>query len=62
MIADVTRLGEAAGWPTGRPSSAPSWGGGSRRSVRRLRALNEPRLLALEWLDPPFIGGHWIPR
>jgi iron complex transport system substrate-binding protein len=21
-----------------------------------------PRVLALEWLDPPFIGGHWIPE
>lgn len=21
-----------------------------------------PRVLALEWLDPPFLGGHWIPE
>src|SRR4051794_34347597 len=21
-----------------------------------------PRVLALEWLDPPFIGGHWVPQ
>ena len=21
-----------------------------------------PRVLALEWLDPPFIGGHWVPE
>ena len=21
-----------------------------------------PRVLALEWLDPPFVGGHWIPE
>src|SRR5262245_10667715 len=21
-----------------------------------------PRVLALEWLDPPFVGGHWIPN
>jgi iron complex transport system substrate-binding protein len=21
-----------------------------------------PRVLALEWLDPPFAGGHWIPE
>ena len=19
-------------------------------------------MLALEWLDPPFVGGHWIPE
>jgi iron complex transport system substrate-binding protein len=21
-----------------------------------------PRVLALEWLDPPFTGGHWVPQ
>jgi iron complex transport system substrate-binding protein len=23
---------------------------------------DRPRVLALEWLDPPFIGGHWVPE
>ena len=23
---------------------------------------HRPTVLALEWLDPPFIGGHWIPE
>jgi iron complex transport system substrate-binding protein len=22
----------------------------------------KPRVLALEWLDPPFAGGHWVPE
>ena len=25
-------------------------------------AGSRPRVLALEWLDPPFIGGHWVPE
>jgi len=25
-------------------------------------AQSRPRVLALEWLDPPFIGGHWVPQ
>jgi iron complex transport system substrate-binding protein len=25
-------------------------------------AKSRPRVLALEWLDPPFIGGHWVPQ
>jgi iron complex transport system substrate-binding protein len=25
-------------------------------------AEQRPRVLALEWLDPPFIGGHWVPQ
>ena len=23
---------------------------------------SRPRVLALEWLDPPFVGGHWVPE
>lgn len=22
----------------------------------------QPRVIALEWLDPPFVGGHWVPE
>jgi iron complex transport system substrate-binding protein len=22
----------------------------------------KPRVLALEWLDPPFVAGHWVPE
>jgi iron complex transport system substrate-binding protein len=24
--------------------------------------LDAPRVLCLEWLDPPFVGGHWVPE
>jgi iron complex transport system substrate-binding protein len=24
--------------------------------------LARPRVVALEWLDPPFVGGHWVPQ
>lgn len=24
--------------------------------------VNRPRVLCLEWLDPPFVGGHWVPE
>jgi iron complex transport system substrate-binding protein len=26
------------------------------------RTEKRPRVLTLEWLDPPFIGGHWVPQ
>jgi len=26
------------------------------------RAATRPRVLCLEWLDPYFVGGHWIPE
>ena len=36
-----------------------------RTRVDRVRdtiaGLNAPRVLALEWSDPPFSAGHWVP-
>ncbi len=26
------------------------------------RAGTRPRVVAMEWLDPPFAGGHWVPE
>jgi iron complex transport system substrate-binding protein len=28
----------------------------------RVRCRRRPRVLALEWLDPPFAAGHWVPQ
>lgn len=28
----------------------------------RVAGLDRPRVLALEWGDPPFLGGHWVPE
>jgi iron complex transport system substrate-binding protein len=62
MLDDVIRLGEAAGIePRGRELR--------HELEARLQAVEESvagapgqRVLALEWLDPPFLGGHWIPE
>ena len=29
---------------------------------RAVEGAARPTVLALEWLDPPFIGGHWVPE
>jgi iron complex transport system substrate-binding protein len=62
VLADVSRLGEAVGIAD-RAAELRA------ELERRLAAVREstvgadrPRVLALEWLDPPFIGGHWIPE
>jgi iron complex transport system substrate-binding protein len=35
----------------------------TRRAVEgRVSGRPRPRVLALEWGDPPFIGGHWVPE
>ncbi|HEU5063162.1 MAG TPA: ABC transporter substrate-binding protein [Solirubrobacterales bacterium] len=62
VLEDVIRLGEAAGIE----ERAAQF---HRELEERLKATREAvagaprvRVLALEWLDPPFIGGHWIPE
>src|SRR3954452_11720861 len=34
----------------------------ARVKIRARGPEPRPRVLALEWLDPPFIGGHWVPE
>ncbi len=59
---DILRVGQA----TGREVQA-------RHLVRRLsdriaeiqetsHRVDPPRVLCLEWLDPPFVAGHWVPE
>jgi len=62
VLEDVTQLGAAAG--------IEARAGELRVELeRRLEAVRaavggapRPKVVALEWLDPPFIGGHWIPE
>jgi iron complex transport system substrate-binding protein len=62
VIADVERLGEAAGVPE-RATELRRELGRRLEGVRAAVAGAErPKVLALEWLDPPFIGGHWVPE
>jgi iron complex transport system substrate-binding protein len=32
------------------------------RVRERVRGLKRPQVYAMEWLDPPFSGGHWVPE
>jgi iron complex transport system substrate-binding protein len=62
VLEDVIRLGEA----TGLEAEAHHVRGeleGRLASVRAaVSGAKAPRVVALEWLDPPFVGGHWIPE
>jgi iron complex transport system substrate-binding protein len=62
VLDDVTRLGEAAGIEE-RARELRSELEARLEAVRNAVAGEpRPRVLALEWLDPPFLGGHWIPE
>jgi iron complex transport system substrate-binding protein len=62
VLEDVTRLGAAAG-------IEPRAAGVRAELEARLESVQAavagaalPRVVALEWLDPPFVGGHWLPE
>jgi iron complex transport system substrate-binding protein len=62
VLADVTRLGGAIG----APDAAAELRADLERRIEAVGAAvsgaPRPRTLALEWLDPPFVGGHWVPQ
>jgi iron complex transport system substrate-binding protein len=62
VLADIRRLGEAAGALEAADDLLEA-------AAERLDAIQDAvetadplRVAALEWLDPVFIGGHWVPQ
>ncbi|HVG06631.1 MAG TPA: cobalamin-binding protein [Thermoanaerobaculia bacterium] len=62
VMADIRRVGEV----TGRNAEAEALVQDLERRLDAVRARVQgrprPRVAALEWLDPPFAGGHWVPE
>jgi iron complex transport system substrate-binding protein len=68
---DPRSLGEviesivAVGRRTGVPGRAERLAGGLRARLDRVAALvagrPRPRVAVVEWVDPPFTAGHWVP-
>ncbi len=60
---DIRRVGEA----TGRGVEAEALAAALEKKVAAIetvaaRAASRPRVLCLEWLDPFYVGGHWVPE
>ncbi len=60
---DIRKVGEA----TGRAAAAERLVEELQQRVAAVEkavadAPARPRVLCLEWLDPPFVGGHWVPE
>ena len=62
IIDGIAEVGRA----TGRDDRARQLVEGLRARVEVVRSAAEPlprvRTFAIEWLDPPFVGGHWVPE
>jgi iron complex transport system substrate-binding protein len=62
ILEDIARVGTA----TGRAMEAGRLVAGLRGRIARVEAAvrgrSRPRVACLEWLDPPFCAGHWMPE
>lgn len=62
VLEDVTRLGAAVGIETHAAEVRAELEARLERVRTAVEGAERPRVLALEWLDPPFLGGHWVPE
>jgi iron complex transport system substrate-binding protein len=62
VLEDVTRLGAAAGIEARAHELRGDLEGRLAAVRAAVAGAPAPRVVALEWLDPPFVGGHWIPE
>lgn len=63
MLDTVTMLGEIAGVQARALQVTQMLKHRIDHVRAKARAVEKrPSVLALEWLDPPFIGGHWVPE
>ncbi len=65
VIASVVTIADAAGVPERGRALVSSLHERLDRLTRTTEAAlagrTRPRVFVLEWVDPPFLGGHWIP-
>jgi iron complex transport system substrate-binding protein len=62
VLADAPRLAEAAGAREAGAKLAERAGARIEAVERAVEGARRPRVAALEWLDPVFVGGHWVPQ
>ena len=61
VFLDIRKVGEALELR----DEADELDAGLRYRLRRVQAGatgQKPRVLVLEWLDPPYVAGHWVPE
>lgn len=62
MFDDVRRVGEAVGRRQKAADLVASLRGRVAAVAAAVRGAERPRVACLEWLDPLFNGGHWVPE
>ncbi len=62
VAASLETVGAACGVPERGYAARDRLLHGFAALAQAVEGSAEPSLLFLEWLDPPFVGGHWVPE
>ena len=62
VLADIEKVGEAVGRQDAAVALTDALRGRIERVKTRAEVRARPRVLCLEWLDPLYQGGHWVPE
>lgn len=62
VLACIHTVGAATGTDDAAASLVTALEGRLARVADAVRGAPTPRVFALEWGDPPFNGGHWVPE
>jgi iron complex transport system substrate-binding protein len=62
VCADIRTVGEATASNAQANMLVAEFQEKITRVERSLAGLDRPRVLCLEWLDPPYVAGHWVPE
>ncbi len=62
ILESVRQVAEAAGFPERGAEVVGELRGRLWRVAERVAGRPRPRVLLLEWLEPPFAPGHWVPE
>jgi iron complex transport system substrate-binding protein len=62
VCADIRAVGEATGRSEQANALVAEFERGIANVEQSVAGLDRPRVLCLEWLDPPYVAGHWVPE
>ncbi len=62
VLADILHVGERLGRSAAAECLVDDLRARLERVERATHGRPRPTVVALEWLDPPFLGGHWVPQ
>jgi iron complex transport system substrate-binding protein len=62
VCADIRSVGEATGRVDQANTLVREFENRIANVERSIAGLNRPRVLCLEWLDPLYVAGHWVPE